>query len=97
MSNWQPTDLTGDPEVEKQIREYARKKYGRPEIIFVEGIANRERKRAEFTIDNSYMQKVSNEDMELHNRVNSTAWKKYYKADKIRKRYEEEQIQSYAE
>lgn len=96
MSKWQPIDLTGNPEIEEQIRQYYnRKKYKKPDIVFAEGVATEERKRSEFTIDNSYLHKISVEDKELHNRANSTAWNKHYKADKVRKRYEEQQKEDY--
>ena len=96
MSNWQSIDLTGDPEVEEQIRQYYnRKKYRNQGVCFVEGIANEPRERVEFTIDNSYLQKVSSEDAELHNRANTKAWSKYYKGDKVRRRYEEQQKEDY--
>lgn len=95
MSNWQPIDLTGDPKIEAQIREYARKKYNRHEVVFVEGYANRERQRAEFTIDNSYLHRVDESELEAYNRNNSKAWERHYKADAIRRRYEELQAKSY--
>lgn len=37
MSNWQPPDLTGDPEIEEQIRQYyIKKKYRNQGVVFVE-------------------------------------------------------------
>lgn len=96
MSNWQPPDLTGNPEIEEQIRQYYnRKKYKNQEVVFTEGVATEPRQRAEFTIDNSHLHKISTEDKELYNRANSTAWDKYYKGDKVRRKYEEEQKESY--
>lgn len=96
MSNWQPPDLTGNPEIEEQIRQYYnRKKYKNQEVVFTEGVATEPRQRAEFTIDNSYMHKVSEDDMNSHNRAISTAWGKYYRGDKIRRKYEEQQKESY--
>ena len=96
MSNWQPPDLTGNPEIEEQIRQYYnKKKYKNQDVVFTEGVANEERKRAEFTIDNSHLHKVSDEDKHLYNRANSTAWDKYYKGDKIRRKYEEQQKEEY--
>lgn len=97
MSSWQPPDLTGDPKVEEQIRQYYnKKKYKNQDVVFVEGVATEERKRVEFTIDNSHLHKVSVEEKELHNRTNSTAWNKHYKADKVRKRYENQQKEEYS-
>lgn len=58
MSNQQPKDLTGNPDIEEQIRQYYVKKKAKEEqnkIIFIEGIATEPRKRVEFTIDNSNM------------------------------------------
>ncbi len=96
MSSWNPVDLTGDPKVEEQIRQYYnRKKYRNQNVVFTEGIATEPRKRVEFTLDNSYLHKVSPDAMELHNRANSTAWDKYYKGDKVRRRYEEQQKEEY--
>ena len=96
MSNWQPPDLTGNPEVEEQIRQYYnRKKYKNPDVVFAEGVATEERRRSEFSIDNSYLHKVSDEDKKLYNRANSVAWEKHYKGDKIRKRYEDQQKEEY--
>lgn len=98
MSNWQPIDSTGDPAVEEQIRQYyLKKKYKENfnKVVFAEGIATEERRRVEFSIDNSYLHKVSDEDKELYNRANSTAWDKYYKGDKTRRRYEEQQREDY--
>lgn len=96
MSSWQPPDLTGNPEVEEQIRQYYnRKKYKNPDVVFTEGVATEPRKRVEFTIDNSYLHKVSDEDMKLYNKSKSTAWDKYYKGDKVRRRYEEQQKEDY--
>lgn len=96
MSSWQPIDLTGDPLVEEQIRQYYnRKKYRNQEVFFTEGVANEKRERVEFTVDNSHLQRVSLEDAELHNRSNNKAWNKYYKGDKVRRRYEEEQKEDY--
>ena len=96
MSNWQPPDMTGDPEIEEQIRQYyIRKKFKNQNVVFTEGVAIEERQRAEFTIDNSYLHKVSEEDMDSHNRASSVAWDKYYKGDKVRKRYEEQQKDDY--
>lgn len=96
MSNWQPIDLTGDPVVEEQIRQYYnRKKYKNQDVVFCEGVATEPRKRVKFAIDNSQIQKVSDDNTMLHNRANSTAWDKYYKGDKIRRKYEEKQSQEY--
>ncbi len=98
MSNWQPTDLTGDPKVEEQIRQYYVKKKYKEElqkVKFIEGIATEPRKRVEFTLDNSHLHKVSDEAKTLHNRANSTAWDKYYKGDKVRRRYEDQQKEEY--
>lgn len=96
MSSWQPVDLTGNPEVEEQIRQYyVKKKYKNQSVSFVEGIATEPRKRADFTIDNSYLHNVSAEDKELYNRAKSVAWDKYYKGDKTRKRYENQQKEDY--
>ena len=98
MSSWQPTDLTGDPIVEEQIRQYyVKKKYKEKlqKVKFTEGIATEPRKRVEFTLDNSYLHKVSDDAMELHNRANSTAWDRHYKGDKVRRRYEEQQKEEY--
>ena len=96
MSSWNPIDLTGDPIVEEQIRQYYnRKKYRNQNVVFTEGIATEPRERVEFQIDNSHLQNVSESVMELHNRANSTAWDKYYKGDKARRRYEDQQKEEY--
>ena len=34
-------------------------------------------------------------DMKLYNKSKSTAWDKYYKGDKVRRRYEEQQKEDY--
>lgn len=89
MSSWTPEDLAGNVVVEEQIRQYyVKKKSKELKVIFTEGIATEPKTRVEFTIDNSDMQKVIESDMELHNRINSTAWSKFYKGNKAREAYE---------
>ena len=98
MTNKQ-IDLTGDPIVEEQIRQYYIKKKYKEELLkvsFTEGIATEPRERVEFTIDNSYMQHVTEEDKQLLERGNSMAWRNYNKAERLRKKYEEEQTEDYA-
>lgn len=98
MTNWQPVDLTGDPAVEEQIRQYyirKKAKEDRLKVVFREGVATEPRQRVEFTIDNSYMHEVSKEELDIHNRNNSKAWERYYKGDKIRRRYEDRQREEY--
>ncbi len=92
-------DLTGDPIVEEQIRQYYVKKKAKEEqnkVIFTEGVANREKERVKFTIDNSNTLKISAEELELYNKNNAKAWDKYYKGDKTRKRYESQQTEDYS-
>lgn len=89
-------DLTGNPTVEKAIRDYAKLKMDKQnQVVFVEGVANRERKRINFSINNNYLHKINKEELELYNRNNSKAWERHYKADKTRRRYEELQIDEY--
>lgn len=98
MSKWNPVDLTGDPKVEEAIRQYYnRKKYKEnlTKVVFVEGYANKERKRVDFSIDNSHSQIVSDEAMLIHNRAKTKAWERHYKADKLRTAYEEMQVEEY--
>ena len=98
MSNWQPKNLTGDPDVEEQIRQYYIKKKNKEEqnkVVFVEGIATESRKRVQFTIDNSYMYEIPEEEKRLYNRNMKKAYEKFYKADKIRRKQEEMQQQKY--
>lgn len=92
----QVIDLTGDPIVEEQIRQYYVKKKLN-QVAFSEGVANRERERVQFNIDNSYLHKISADELELYNRNYLKACNKHYKADKIRKQYEERQREEYAE
>lgn len=90
-------DLTGDPIVEEQIRQYYVMKKGKEErlkVEFVEGVETRERERAKFTIDNSYVLEVPQEEMELYNRNNSKAWSRHEKADKTRRRLEAQYLES---
>lgn len=99
MSNWQPANLQGNPEVEEQIRQYyIRKKQQEQQkkIVFVEDRFGNRKRNQDFTIDNSDMHRISQEEKELYNRNNYKAQERYYKADKIRRRYEEEQKQEYA-
>lgn len=98
MSNWQPANLQGNPEVEEQIRQYyIRKKQQEQQkkIVFVEDRFGNRKRNQNFTIDNSYMHKIPKDELELYNRNNLKAQERYYKADKIRRRYEEEQKQEY--
>ena len=91
-------DLTGNPLVEEQIRQYYIKKKFKEEqnqIVFTEGVANRPRERVDFTIDNTYMYDITAEERQLYNRNNQKAWEKHYKADKVRKKYEEIQKETY--
>lgn len=93
-------DLTGNPKVEEQIRQYYIKKKAKEErnrVVFTEGVANREPERVEFTIDNSYLYNITAEERELYNRNYHKACEKHLKADKIRRKYEERQILDYAE
>lgn len=90
-------DLTGDPIIEEQIRQYYVRKKVKEEqgkVIFTEGVATREKERVKFTIDN--LQKVSAEELELYNKNNTKAWSKYYKGDKARKRYENQESEDYS-
>lgn len=87
-------DLTGNPAVEEEIRKYYIKKKRKEEqnkVCFVEGVTMRERKRAQFTIDNSDLVKVSEEDLTFYNLSNEKAWKDYYKKDKARRKREGKQ------
>lgn len=96
---YQIQDLTGNPMVEEQIRQYYIKKKAREEqnkVVFTEGVATRPRERVEFTIDNSYMYDITADEKELYNRNMNKAWEKHYKADKVRRKYEELQKQEYA-
>lgn len=90
-------DLTGDPEVEEQIRQYyVKKKYKEDlqKVAFVEGVATREKERAEFTIDNTNTLKISIEELELYSRNNSKAWKRHYKSDKTRRRLDAQEMEN---
>lgn len=87
-------DLTGDPEVEEQIRQYyirKREKEDRLKVVFTKGVATRERSKAQFTIDNSHVVKVSDEDLTELERQNKKAWDRHYKGDKVRRKHEENQ------
>ncbi len=94
MSNWQPLDLTGNSEIEEQIRQYYIKKKAKEQqkkIVFVEDRFGKRERNQDFTIDNSHLYKITSEEKELYNRNNYKAQERYYKADKARKRYEEQQ------
>ena len=93
MNTHKIVDLTGDPAVEEQIRQYYIKK--RNQVRFTEGVETRERNRAKFTIDNSQVLTLTEKELEVYNRNISKAWDKHYKADKSRRRYEEQQKLEY--
>lgn len=99
MSNWQPKDLTGNPDVEEQIRQYYVKKKAEEEqnkVVFVKGVATEPRKRVEFTIDNSDMFEIPQEEKNLYNRNMEKAYKRFYRADKIRRKHEKMEQQTYS-
>ena len=85
-------DLTGDPEVEEQIRQYYVKKKHKEEsqkVVFVEGVATREMERVVFTIDCNH--KALDEDIIEMERQNKKAWDRYYKGEKARRKHEKSQ------
>lgn len=89
-------DLTGDPATEEAIRQYYVKKKLKEDllkVVFVEGVETRERERAKFTIDNSYVLEIPTEEMELYGRNQSKAWNRHDKADKTRRRLEAQEVE----